>query len=40
MEQFAREAVMGFQGTLRAEDRDFVETAARAAWSAWSEPAA
>ena len=28
MDQFAREAVMGFQGTLRAEDRHFVETAA------------
>ena len=26
MEQFAREAVMGFQGTLKAEDRHFVET--------------
>ncbi|MFM7447824.1 MAG: YybH family protein [Leptolyngbyaceae cyanobacterium] len=27
MEQFAREAAMGFEGTLRAEDRQYVETA-------------
>jgi ketosteroid isomerase-like protein len=27
MEQFAREAAMGFQGTLRADDRHYVETA-------------
>jgi ketosteroid isomerase-like protein len=26
MQQFAREAAMGFQGTLRAEERHFVET--------------
>ena len=26
MEEFAREAAMGFQGTLRAEERRFVET--------------
>lgn len=28
MEQFAREAAMGFEGTLRADDRHFVETPA------------
>jgi ketosteroid isomerase-like protein len=26
MEEFAREAAMGFQGTLRADERQFVET--------------
>ena len=26
MEEFAKEAVMGFEGTLRAEDRQFVES--------------
>lgn len=40
MNQLAKEAAMGFRGTLVADERRFVESLRWASWCVWSAPAA